>query len=38
MQEWRPIINDALERIFKGGADPQATMAEAQKKMLAVPK
>jgi ABC-type glycerol-3-phosphate transport system substrate-binding protein len=36
MQEWRPIINDALERIFKGGADPQATMLEAQKKMLAV--
>lgn len=38
MQEWRPIINDALERIFKGGADPQATMAEAQKRMLAVAK
>jgi sn-glycerol 3-phosphate transport system substrate-binding protein len=38
MQEWRPIINDALERIFKGGADPQVTMAEAQKKMLNVGK
>jgi ABC-type glycerol-3-phosphate transport system substrate-binding protein len=38
MQEWRPIINDALERIFKGGADPQTTMAEAQKKMLAITK
>ena len=38
MQEWRPIINDALERIFKGGADPQVTMAEAQKKMLSVGK
>jgi sn-glycerol 3-phosphate transport system substrate-binding protein len=38
MQEWRPIINDALEKIFKGGADPKTTMAEAQKKMLAVGK
>jgi sn-glycerol 3-phosphate transport system substrate-binding protein len=38
MQEWRPIINDALERIFKGGADPQTTLAEAQKKMLAITK
>jgi sn-glycerol 3-phosphate transport system substrate-binding protein len=38
MQEWRPIINDALERIFKGGADPQTTLAEAQKKMLAISK
>jgi sn-glycerol 3-phosphate transport system substrate-binding protein len=38
MQDWRPIINDALERIFKGGADPEATMREAQKKMLAIGK
>jgi sn-glycerol 3-phosphate transport system substrate-binding protein len=36
MQDWRLIINDALERIFKGGADPKTTLAEAQKKMLAV--
>jgi sn-glycerol 3-phosphate transport system substrate-binding protein len=38
MQEWRLIINDALERIFKGGVDPKVAMAEAQKKMLAVAK
>jgi sn-glycerol 3-phosphate transport system substrate-binding protein len=38
MQDWRPIINDALERIFKGGADPRTTMVEAQKKMLAITK
>jgi sn-glycerol 3-phosphate transport system substrate-binding protein len=38
MQDWRLIINDALERIFKGGSDPQATLAEAQKKMLSVVK
>ena len=38
MQEWRRIIEDALERILKGGADPLATLAEAQKKTNAVAK
>jgi sn-glycerol 3-phosphate transport system substrate-binding protein len=38
MQDWRLIINDALELIFKGGADPKATMVAAQKKMLAITK
>jgi ABC-type glycerol-3-phosphate transport system substrate-binding protein len=38
MQDWRLIINDALELIFKGGTDPKTTLIEAQKKMLAVSK
>jgi sn-glycerol 3-phosphate transport system substrate-binding protein len=38
MQEWRRIIEDALERILKGGADPLAALAEAQKKTNAVSK
>jgi sn-glycerol 3-phosphate transport system substrate-binding protein len=38
MQEWRRIIEDALERILKGGADPLVALAEAQKKTNAVSK
>ena len=38
MQDWRLIINDALERIFKGGADPKTTMFEAQKRIVAAVK
>ncbi len=38
MQEWRRIIEDALERILKGGADPLVALAEAQKKTNAVAK
>ena len=38
MQEWRRIIEDALERILKGGADPILALGEAQKKTNAVGK
>jgi sn-glycerol 3-phosphate transport system substrate-binding protein len=38
MQEWRRIIEDALERILKGGLDPLVALAEAQKKTNAVSK
>jgi sn-glycerol 3-phosphate transport system substrate-binding protein len=38
MQEWRRIIEDALERILKGGVDPLVALAEAQKKTNAVSK
>jgi sn-glycerol 3-phosphate transport system substrate-binding protein len=38
MQEWRRIIEDALERILKGGVDPVVALGEAQKKTNAVGK
>jgi sn-glycerol 3-phosphate transport system substrate-binding protein len=38
MQEWRRIIEDALEQILKGGSDPLVALAEAQKKTVAVTK
>jgi sn-glycerol 3-phosphate transport system substrate-binding protein len=38
MQEWRRIIEDALERILKGGVDPLVALGEAQKKTNAVSK
>jgi sn-glycerol 3-phosphate transport system substrate-binding protein len=38
MQEWRRIIEDALEEILKGGVDPMVALTAAQKKTLAVVK
>jgi sn-glycerol 3-phosphate transport system substrate-binding protein len=38
MQEWRRIIEDALEQILKGGVDPAKALAEAQRKTVAVGK